>query len=138
MSSPEAVRPPHKNYFTGMTLKCQLGIRPDFYYVLKQVTRLVTGKSCLYSRHMTMREGDTVTASGEPTEFVGYGPASEYLGLARNTLSSYVARGIGPTASESRADGQYNLPVFTKAELDRWKANRPGQGARTDLASAVA
>jgi hypothetical protein len=87
---------------------------------------------------MTMREGDNVTAPEEPTEFVGYGPASEYLGLARNTLSSYVARGIGPTAEpEPRADGQYNLPVFTKAELDRWKANRPGQGARTDLVSSA-
>lgn len=70
------------------------------------------------------------------TEFVGYGPAAEYLGLKRNTLSSYVARGIGPVPKpEKKAEGQYNLPVFTREELDRWKAERPGQGARTDLAS---
>lgn len=69
-------------------------------------------------------------------EFVGYGPASEYLGLQRNTLSSYVARGIGPQSCEKRPEGQYVLPVFTQAELDRWKASRPGQGARTDLVSA--
>jgi hypothetical protein len=70
-------------------------------------------------------------------EFVGYGPAAEYLGLRRNTLSSYVARGIGPEVDHRKVEGQYNLPVFTREELDRWKADRPGQGARTDLASVA-
>lgn len=70
--------------------------------------------------------------------FVGYGPAADYLGIKRNTLSSYVARGIGPVAEpEPQAQGQYNLPVFTRANLDAWKADRPGQGARTDLVSAA-
>jgi hypothetical protein len=79
------------------------------------------------------------TQENQPQEFVGYGPAAEYLGLKRNTLSSYVARGIGPEAKPDRqAEGQYNLPVFTRASLDAWKANRPGQGARTDLVSATA
>lgn len=69
--------------------------------------------------------------------FVGYGPAADYLGLKRNTLSSYVARGIGPqTEPERVADGQYNLPVFKRSTLDAWKAERPGQGARTDLVSS--
>lgn len=78
------------------------------------------------------------TQSDETQEFVGYGPAAEYLGIKRNTLSSYVARGIGPEAKPDKyADGQYNLPVFTKASLDLWQANRPGQGARTDLVSAA-
>lgn len=72
------------------------------------------------------------------TEFVGYGPAAEYLGLRRNTLSSYVARGIGPEIKRRDPDGQYNLPVFDKAELDRWQKDRPGQGARTDLVPAAA
>jgi hypothetical protein len=65
--------------------------------------------------------------------FVGYGPAAAYLGLQRNTLSSYAARGIGPKQLGVQADGQYNLPVFSKTDLDEWQANRPGQGARTDL-----
>ncbi len=73
----------------------------------------------------------------EATEYVGYGPAAEYLGLARNTLSSYVARGIGPVLSRTEARGQYNLAVFTKAALDEWAESRPGQGARTDLVSAA-
>jgi len=79
-----------------------------------------------------------LTIQEDQSEFVGYGPASEYLGLRRNTLSSYVARAIGPQVSERRPDGQYVLPVFTRTELDRWKAERPGQGARTDLVSAAA
>lgn len=79
------------------------------------------------------------TEENAPTRFVGYGPAAEYLGLRRNTLSSYVARGIGPEALPDRqAEGQYNLPVFTRASLDAWKEARPGQGARTDLASSAA
>lgn len=66
--------------------------------------------------------------------FIGYGAAAAYLGLRKNTLSSYVARGIGPEALPDRhADGQYNLPVFTRASLDEWRDARPGQGARTDL-----
>mgnify|MGYP003296075500 CR=1 FL=1 len=78
------------------------------------------------------------------TEFVGYGEAAMYLGLQRNTLSSYVARGIGPQERldsdgkpERRIVGQYLLPVFDRAELDRWATQRPGQGARTDLVSSI-
>jgi hypothetical protein len=79
-----------------------------------------------------------VTTPDNATEFVGYGPAAEYLGLKRNTLSSYVARGIGPEAEPEReAEGQYNLPVFTRTSLDAWRKNRPGQGARTDLVGAA-
>ena len=73
-----------------------------------------------------------------PEKFVGYGPAGEYLGLKRNTLSSYTARGIGPRIDHYEADVQYNKPVFLKGDLDEWKANRPGQGARTDLIGAAA
>jgi hypothetical protein len=93
------------------------------------------------------RRGETVTTQ-EPIsapdqfegveEFVGYGPAATYLGLKRNTLSSYAARGIGPEVDHYQAVDQYNMPVFTRAELDRWRENRPGQGARTDLLSASA
>lgn len=71
-------------------------------------------------------------------QFVGYGPAAEYLGLKRNTLSSYVARGIGPVVRDRKVNGQYVLPVFDRTELDRWKDERPGQGARTDLVPAAA
>lgn len=80
------------------------------------------------------------TSEKDPTRrYVGFGPAAAYLGLARNTLSSYVTRGIGPVPEPEREPvGQYLLPVFTEKELDRWQAGRPGQGARTDLVSASA
>ncbi len=72
----------------------------------------------------------------EDEKFVGYGKAAEYLGLQRNTLSSYVARSIGPKIHGHQVDGQYNLPVFVRSDLDEWRANRPGQGARTDLVTS--
>lgn len=71
----------------------------------------------------------------EDQEFVGYGPAAQYLGMNRNTLSSYVARGTGPVPERHDASGQYVMPVYTRRGLDEWQRNRPGQGARTDLAS---
>ena len=71
-----------------------------------------------------------------PAEYVGYESAAEYVGLKRNTLSSYVARGIGPRIARQEPSGQYNLPVFTSTDLDKWVRDRPGQGARTDLAGA--
>lgn len=77
-------------------------------------------------------------AQETPDRFVGYGPAAEYLGLKRNTLSSYTARGIGPRIEDHEVVDQYNMPVFLRRDLDEWKANRPGQGARTDLIGAVA
>jgi hypothetical protein len=70
--------------------------------------------------------------------FVGYGPAAAYLGLQRNTLSSYSARGIGPKIHDHEIEDQYKKPVFMKADLDEWRDGRPGQGARTDLISAGA
>jgi hypothetical protein len=77
-------------------------------------------------------------AQETPDQFVGYGPAGEYLGLKRNTLSSYNARGIGPRIDHYEVEDQYNKPVFLRADLDEWKANRPGQGARTDLIGVAA
>lgn len=77
--------------------------------------------------------------SDAPEEFVGFGPAAQYLGLERNTLTSYCSRGQGPREQPARKVVKgYALPVFTRAELDRWRRERPGQGARTDLASKAA
>jgi hypothetical protein len=70
--------------------------------------------------------------------FVGYGPAATYLGLQRNTLSSYSARGIGPKIDGHEVQEQYNMPVFLRKDLDEWRDSRPGQGARTDLIAASA
>ena len=82
-------------------------------------------------------EGETVEMA-EDQEFVGFGPAAEYLGLKRNTLSSYAARGIGPAPDRYEPRDQYNMPVFKRGGLDEWRAGRPGQGARTDLIGTAA
>lgn len=83
---------------------------------------------------MTTQEPDNAEAV---EKFVGYGPAATYLGLKRNTLSSYAARGIGPRVDSHEQVDQYVMPVFTKADLDAWRESRPGQGARTDLIQAA-
>lgn len=82
----------------------------------------------------TTQEPESVEQEG--TRFVGYGPAADYLGLKRNTLSSYSARGVGPRIADHEYRDQYRMPIFRKEDLDDWTANRPGQGARTDLKAA--
>lgn len=78
------------------------------------------------------------TETTTPEKFVGYGPAAAYLGLQRNTLSSYSARGIGPRIEDYEYEEQYRKPIFLRNDLDEWRDNRPGQGARTDLIGAQA
>lgn len=81
---------------------------------------------------------DTTTQpEAEDQEFIGYGPVVDYLAsigtkVQRGTMSFYMNKGYGPTPKERRVVGQYVKFVFTKSELDRWAANRPGRGARTD------
>lgn len=82
-----------------------------------------------------MTTTDQADAPDVPEEFVGYRPAAQYLGIKPDTLSHYMNKGYGPEVARIEPRGQYNLKVFTRAELDRWKAARPGQGARTDLTS---
>lgn len=84
------------------------------------------------------------TREEPPDEFVGYGDAAAYLGMKRNTLTAYCsprrrpdgtyADPIGPTPlPDKRVVKGWAMPVFPRAELDRWRNSRPGQGARTDL-----
>lgn len=53
---------------------------------------------------------------------------AELAGIASSTLSTYVARGYGPTTTPVAG---YTL--FLRADVDAWLRTRPGQGARTDL-----
>jgi hypothetical protein len=70
--------------------------------------------------------------------FVGFRAAAEYLGVKERTLRDYVFQGVGPRPEpRRRACGSRACVVFTKRELDRWHASRPGQGARTDLLPLV-
>ena len=50
-------------------------------------------------------------------------------GIGPSTLSTYVARGHGPKVTVVAG-----YALHLRADVDSWLANRPGQGARTDLA----
>lgn len=54
------------------------------------------------------------------------GEAAELAGIKPRTWSSYVARGQapGPVARVG------STPVWDRGEVERWLANRPGQGRR--------
>lgn len=51
-------------------------------------------------------------------------------GITPTTWTAYVARGTAP-----KPDGHYDgrTPWWWASTIDTWLANRPGQGARTDL-----
>ena len=53
---------------------------------------------------------------------------AEYLGLSIRTVETYRADGRMP---EPTMVGR--TPTWTREQIDQWQANRPGQGARTDL-----
>lgn len=69
-------------------------------------------------------------------ELVGNDAAAAYLGLRPSTWRPYVNRGQAPQPHRREVQGGHALPVWWKSELDTWKKNRPGQGARTDRADA--
>jgi len=57
--------------------------------------------------------------------------AAEIAGVKADTFSSYVARGQAP--APTRHVGR--TPLWDAAKLEKWAADRPGQGSRgTDRA----
>lgn len=66
-------------------------------------------------------------------ELVGNEAAAAYVGLSVNSWRPYVARGQAPKPDKPyRVVDGHVRPVWSARILDEWKANRPGQGARTD------
>jgi excisionase family DNA binding protein len=53
---------------------------------------------------------------------------AEHLGLSVRTVEAYRRDGRLPEATMVG-----RTPTWTRAQIDAWQANRPGQGARTDL-----
>lgn len=62
-------------------------------------------------------------------EIVGNAEAATYVGLSVNAWRPYVARGHAPKPVRREIRGGHALPVWTRQQLDEWKANRPGRGA---------
>lgn len=65
-------------------------------------------------------------------DYLGVAAAAEHLGLSRKTVEGQIERGTfaKPDATIGRVRG------WLPATLDAWQAQRPGQGARTDLTAA--
>lgn len=61
--------------------------------------------------------------------------AAERCGLAASTWRSYVRSGYVPPADDPDDDRPANRrsPRWRQSTVDRFMANRAGQGARTDL-----
>lgn len=55
---------------------------------------------------------------------------ADQLGIAPDTLSSYVTRGQAPQPDS--APGDVGHPWWYQASIDAWIVARPGTGARTD------
>ena len=53
---------------------------------------------------------------------------AEHLGLSVRTVEAYRRDGRLPEATMVG-----RTPTWTRAQIDQWQVNRPGQGARTDL-----
>lgn len=64
-------------------------------------------------------------------EYMGPAEVAAYVGLAPMTIRDYASKGRMP-----KPDVRIG-PVggWSKETIDEWVANRPGRGARTDLAS---
>lgn len=66
-------------------------------------------------------------------EIKGNEEAARYVGVSVNTWRPYVARNQAPRPDRREIQGGHAVPVWKRSTLDKWKANRPGPGARTDL-----
>jgi predicted DNA-binding transcriptional regulator AlpA len=62
-------------------------------------------------------------------DLMNAGEVAKLAGIGRSTLSTYVLRGHGPIVTPIAGH-----TLFLREDVDKWLANRPGRGARTDLA----
>lgn len=69
------------------------------------------------------------TGAVNSDEIVGNDAAAAYVGVSANAWRPYVARGQAPEPVRREIRGGHALPVWTRRQLDEWKANRPGRGA---------
>ena len=70
-------------------------------------------------------------------DVIGNEAAAVRVGLKVGTWRPYVKRTQAPQPYRREIRGGHALPVWHGAELDEWRDNRPGRGARTDLARSA-
>ena len=68
------------------------------------------------------------------TEYLGATAVAERVGLAVPTSRSYIRKGLMPDADVIVVTPSGPLRGWAPETIDEWQRDRPGQGARTDLA----
>ena len=69
-----------------------------------------------------------------PTEYLGTAAAAKRLGLSVATVRSYILKGLMPAADVVISTPSGPLRGWAPETIDEWQRDRPGRGARTDLA----
>ena len=72
------------------------------------------------------------------TEYLGATAVAERVGLAVPTIRSYIRKGLMPDADVIVVTPSGPLRGWAPETIDEWQRDRPGQGARTDLAKYCA
>lgn len=66
-------------------------------------------------------------------EYLGAADFAARAGLAVATIRSYMKKGLTPPADVIITTPSGPLRGWLPETIDAWQAERPGQGARTDL-----
>lgn len=67
-------------------------------------------------------------------EYLGTAAVAERLGLAVPTIRSYILHGLMPEPDVVISTPSGPLRGWAPETIDEWQRDRPGRGARTDLA----
>ena len=67
-------------------------------------------------------------------KYLGTAAVAERVGLAVPTIRSYIRKGLMPDADVIIATPSGPLRGWAPETIDEWQRDRPGRGARTDLA----
>ena len=67
------------------------------------------------------------------THYLGRQEFAGRIGISVNTLSRYLSEGRLPDPDALTGSGGRAVRGWLPETIDRWNAERPGRGARTDL-----
>lgn len=77
---------------------------------------------------------DTGKTNETPIHYLALTDLAERIGVTFNTAKSYSAKGLLPTPDAYTGSGTRAVRGWLPGTIDEWNKNRPGRGARTDLA----
>lgn len=68
-----------------------------------------------------------------PRKYLGLSALARRAGITKATAAGYKRDGYLPTPDVTILEGSREVRGWSEETIDRWLANRPGRGARTDL-----